>query len=454
MADSTDSKTDRENETNDDAPVKEIDTSAPVSDMAAIVDIKGIVNSYEDVINQKATFGIGTIRLFNGGKEDIYQAQQVVANYKSEKGEYTIVSAYSELEKVVDLPDNIASAASYHLFTLYLKNSEMLKMKEMGISVVGNEVFGGAIDSRIEYYRRKDNVLLLKKCNKLAAMVVEKNAFMVDVENSETFAVGENFSTKANIVMSDDFERLKTVSPSMVEDNGEICRFSVDRKDVDKETFYLELQEAFGLDCEIGEDFLTPFSEEYLTFMLKGEIVVPTGTGSEKTAGGEVNLFLGGKNVEVSNFNKFAVIREREDGDVVSISSMGNYRNLGENHLALEVLEIDFGKSAFLEMKKNGENSVAFETIRKFGIFHYEYKEENGQGKTKSCPIGVLLGKTPQNSIFLCHENNVAFEVGETLQVAANLAVSSDPAIIAEAAGDEKECYCHKGNQEIDCGEF
>lgn len=425
------------------------------SDPGLLFELSGIVNSYEDLVNQTAVNGIGHMTLLEDGIEAAYVDRPVVTEFLPEdRDPMLVLSALGPQSADPNPHENHVASGTYSTIYVYLFRHILEEKLNQEEALLYGEEIDAAIHVKTNYYVRKDGMRFYRRCNALVDTQESGSVVALDTEGVDDFSVGQLFSARGNIILSDDPEVIEERSAIQEEDNGEFCIFIIDGVYVDAATFYDGLESELALTCELPEGFLDPTTTESLRGLFKGEIVEFIGNGSEAGGPGNFVVSLTSGQIPIQDTNRFVALEERPEGDLLRLVLMGGYQTLGADHIRLNMLNLDFFRDELVSQSASGLTTLAPEAVYAFSLYDYEYKSVGGVVSYKVCPLATLVDATAVGELRFCDTGNTDFSVGEPFELAVNIPLTSDASAMVQDFGEVGFCSCARGDEEIDCGEF
>ncbi len=222
--------------------------------------------------------------------------------------------------------------------------------------------------------------------------------------------------------------------------------------------YYLGIEDAWEtsvleLSCSLPDDFLTPQAANSLTFILDGVLA------DGQPGSGEVQVTLDGETHDYGSYAIAAVTRSAQDGTpIVTVTSYGSLNQVAPNQISMKYMETNIGIERLESLKTAGENRLDYDP-ETGGFFAYlsevNDKTVGSNRYVRMCPTAILTQGDYTPSLWVCVENNSEFVQGEPFEIAANLPMTTDSALIGQVLANEGACYCYQhGGSEFDCADW
>jgi len=183
--------------------------------------------------------------------------------------------------------------------------------------------------------------------------------------------------------------------------------------------------------CFIPEDFFTVISKDYFMFNISG-IISENSVASNYLS----DLSLFGKSYKLEN----AMIFPYENKIVLYL-----YTTIDSNKIRLA--EVIFDKDMLKKYKEINQQKFFVSDADVVAVFDMDISSSDIQ---RTCVTAVSdKNAYDYGSFFNCNQYNNSFDIGETLNMAGNIALTTDPTAISSVMNnqpaptlDENLCYC------------
>jgi hypothetical protein len=317
------------------------------------------------------------------------------------------------------------------------------------------EATAGTLEARTNLYhttylRRADNSIVFRRCMVAVLDKPEESRLFVNFANNVDFTPGENILAWGNIALTTDFD--PTQLTGYEEYEGQWCTFKLDDTTIDKAQYEEELvKDVSKLDCELPEGFLDGAGDTSATYTFRG--VINEAGAQQNTAGyGTFTVKIAGTEIPVSDYIAIATTSVGTAGqELVAVESAGGLVTIsGQNHYKYNYFSAIVDKQTLLDAQGAGDTSCLFSGIGDGALafvqlFYVEEKQISSTIYQKVCPTAVLAPLPATSAILYCIGGNTAFAVGEEVQSAANVTLTTDEAYMMEVLqvdSADKLCSC------------
>jgi hypothetical protein len=434
--------------------------STPVSPNALVFELKGMINSYDSVLHsENATYGKGKFQFHATGKQpEVIQEDPMVFEYVYE-GKDAGAKAGKRVLALRGLRfHHLESSAARFRITLaqVIIPEEALDRTAVTqeVDVAASKLSATLRD--ITSVVRADDVVLYKDCT--LGVIDAKNTgsrLRVDQHQGKAgLAVGRPLFIWGNLALETDPARLD----ALLAGKGQRCGCTKDKKPITCAEFETEAQKSGEeLSCPLPQGFLEPGSTSHLSMTFKGPINGTGGEASPASGLATLSAIVGGKPYALdylSHARRYPFTSGSWTGqEIVEILSMGDVKTVAKDRYTFNVLLTRVRVDLLQKLKADGVHQPPADTQLGYVAFLFEAEQiypEAGDNLVRMCPVAVTA--TPPGSLHLCHAANKTFAAGETLELAASLALSADPQQVAAWLGSG--CFCTKNNATISCDAF
>ncbi len=296
-----------------------------------------------------------------------------------------------------------------------------------------------------QYHKRADGVRLFKTCLKATADLGNSDSkYFVDHRNNNSFAAGENFILWANIALTDD--------PTLVM-NGpdQLCEYFILKGaagsiEINEQQYIKEMENQFGFDCTIESDFFETSGDSNAAFRFKG--VIFSADESPKTGITEMELQVDGKAYEVTDEESRAIQTETS----ILFQTLGSLIIQTSEHYVFDLFHLEIPQEKLMSLQ-NGEYLLQADMASGIvaAVLNIEQKALGSDTYIKHTPIAVI-DFSGNNELFICDDSNTVYGPGEELQLAGNINLTSEPAVLQLAFPDG--VFCEKNGASFPCDEF
>jgi hypothetical protein len=420
---------------------------------------KGLINSYEDVVNQQAVDGIGEASVVLPSGSTSLDEMAMTFRYDFPQ-DYPYEKWRGVSMLALDLYKTVkgdSTSATYNDLRLYIPRDDLAALKGSGGNVMGLGELALVSLSTIDLLVRKDGVRMQKTCfGAIADTSVKESKFFVNSSKNTGFAAGENLKIWANVAMTSDKAKILETFKTLVDDNGSLCRYLKDQTSITKEEYYVEIKKEFDLDCGVPDGFLTPLAADYETFMFKGLINDISGNDQPVNGVSVYKVFAAGKARSVNDYSAYSSAVKYDSMDLVGVTSIGNVIQMDAINYTYLATETYFSREDLVALKTGGVNRMDFDGSNMLtAVYAMEQKDRKPKSYFRQCALAVIDTTRTGSAAYVCHEKNTDFSAGEGLQTAANFELTTDTAAIAEYVGTDDGCICYdEASAYFDCSEF
>ena len=420
-----------------------------------IFDFKGLINSEQSMIDDKATPGIGSFDIVLGTEELSLDGDKFVyfkdfpENYATEElagKEYLIITDYTPKDNGTLENGNVYY--NYHYLTMGFSVSDFAALKKDNKNEM--KVPEPSWISFYSYFvvARENGQYFMQYCVRSVGIESESQIF-VDHRNNTSFSKGENLLFWGNITMSEPV--------NLTEENRDNCFFYSSTGEVlTKDEFDEEIAlTGTEFSCEIPEEFFDSKGEDYIKFKYKGRISdSEVGQGYTEFA----KMDLDGTFYHADDFLSGSGLTTVISKKSVYLQMTGDYSLTSNRSSEYNDLQVFIPVSTLNGMKEDGVKEVKFSAENIFNfyvVFHRTtYLEIDGQGYVKSCPIAVLDKESLHSALYFCIDENSAFNAGDEIEAAGRITVSDTDEKIGEYYPDGCICYAYGDAEDITCEDF
>ncbi len=410
---------------------------------------KGLINKAEDFDTGNITDGIGEF-IFEIGGETLDVSDDPAAFLAQLPDDYPY-EEYRGLEYIGLIAMHILEQGTTEGHLYYFSAGiareflQELKTAETPEAVPPTAFWATLYD--YSYFIRADQVTLLKFCpiTKYEA-AANASALFVDARANKSFAPGENLIIWGNIAIT-------------AESEGEMCRYMMGDADITKEQYDEEkAKNVLDFSCELPENFAEPRYEEYDMFRSRGIINDAESADITTSAAIERTVLVNGKELEVLSYQSAWYLVSWAGTDYIALQSLGNFSSAAETYHFTSG-ELYLMRDTLAALKESGETLVGNVASQIYLVFsEVDEKVDGNDYLMKQCPVAVLDVTVDDHSLFFCSAGNTDFAVGEYIEAAGNMALTHDPAAIAEYVQYEG-CVCYRypdGGDAVamDCADF
>lgn len=458
----------------EDTAVPDVDTATPTKPgddfntppRSVVFEFKGLINSYDDVLAQTDTKGVMDMTLTLGDIDitmnDYPTSYRLLYPDEEQYGElagteHIMLGSFGDLKQ----------EGSYVMYYTFIAGMPVTALEEIKKNKTP-EATAAALESRVNlthttYLRRPDNSVVLRRCMIAVLDTPEESRLFVNFVNNVDFTPGENILAWGNIALTVDFDPEKLTGYEQYE--GQWCSFRLDDATIDKTQYEAELmKDVTKLDCEVPADFLDGAGDTSATYTFKG--VINESGAQQNTAGfGAFTVKVAGTEIPVSDYIAIATTSVGTAGqELVAVESLGGIETItGQNHYKYNYFSAIVDKQTLLDAKTAGDASCLFAGIgdgeKAFvQLFAVEEKQVNSITYQKVCPTAVLAPLPATSVILYCIGGNTEFAVGEEIQSAANVTLTTDETYLMqvfEVDSADKLCGCNENyTTVIECSAY
>jgi len=311
-----------------------------------------------------------------------------------------------------------------------------------------------AIVREIEAVVRPDRVRLDKRC--YVAVPDADNpgtAVFVDGRANTAFTAGETLLAWSNVALVTDHGALGDAlqAAGVEEFEGRFCDCVKQGAPIPCEQWAREiLEDGLELSCAVPDDFDDDPAPSHMRFRFKGEIHA---AGTDTLASGAYlfDVVLDGASLPI-DYTAYATRSTLQEGvyageGLIVIGGMGAVTEVAPGRYAYVYVDVQMLSDGLEALKADGEYRMFLDGRHIFQADVYrveQFYETATSSWVRACP-SAGLDVAGAGSLWVCHEGNIGFAVGETLEVAGNLA-------LAPIAGGT--CHCSQDGEERTCDEF
>ena len=220
---------------------------------------------------------------------------------------------------------------------------------------------------------------------------------------------------------------------------------------LDEQAQMFQVQYSLDFDCPLPDTYESPPEGDHVLFKARGEI---TDFGSTCFAAREIEVRIDGQTWDVDSFSACATGQFLGIIEYVGISSFSSAQLLGPNHVTYNFLSAAVPKYKLQQLKADADYEIQASPNNLF-VAVMEMKSMDNQQLFKMCPVAVAAKDQPASSLFVCHDDNESFAVGETLQMAGRIALSTEADLIQNTLFMDNPCNCWKNEfDELTCDQF
>ncbi|MBI5532867.1 MAG: hypothetical protein HY898_09145 [Deltaproteobacteria bacterium] len=455
---STDASTDA---SSSDAPA--LDAVAPVSPNALVLQFKGMINTVEEVSDvSHTTFALSKVIAYLGTEvlsldEDPYAfAYRYPDNYP--------VPEYRGREVLVidALRKQDGSMADYRAdMAQVIVPLETLRSKPRTFEVRLGPGDGVTVSIRkLTGFYRADKVTLAKDCYRAVTDPgTAASAIVIDATGNQEFTPGESLFAQGNLALLADPDGLaKALSGKLEEHDGLWCSCRLNDNAISCAQWEEEVaKDVSSLSCGLPDGYKTPISDSHAIFTFKG--VINDLAAAPQYGSGVFDVKVEGQpcGLEYSSYAARATV---ESGPwagkpYLAITSLGGVETIAKGRYRFKYASTSVLEDTLAALKNGQKHQGFFDAQHPFYFALYDaWQADIGADQLiKLCPQAVGDLSVTTSSIYVCHENNESFAVGENLELAGNIELTADPTQTG-ASGPDGGCACYKNNAALDCALF
>lgn len=270
--------------------------------------------------------------------------------------------------------------------------------------------------------------------------------------------VGEPLHLYGNVALGTDAGAIAASDPDLVEYGGLLCELRVDDAPATAEEYEAALAEdGPQLSCELPEGYLEPPAADYVTVTFEGEI---NAADAEYLTYGsaEFGAGVGGEPVGDALYSVYATRTGASSGgtDYVAVTALDDVESDGAGGYAFGVIGVEALTDALVEAKEAGAPEIPADALFVYVADADQYYASSTGVYTRLCPIAVSDPASTASSLYVCLDASEAFGVGEELELAGSVVLSTDPSVVAGASGlpDGETCFCSLNEEAIPCDEY
>ncbi|HOW52371.1 MAG TPA: hypothetical protein PLV42_10055 [bacterium] len=431
-----------------------------------LFEFKGLINTYEDTMAQTDTKGVMDLTLkigdINIAMNDYPTAYRLLYPDEEQYGElagteHLIFGAHGDLKQE-------GSYVLYYTIIIGMPVTNLENIKKEKMPEATAETLAARTNLlHTTYLNRADNSIVWRRCMIAVLDKPDESRLFVNFANNTDFTPGENILAWGNIALTTDFDPEKLTGYEEYE--GQWCTFRLNDTTITKAQYEEELvKDVTKLDCDLPEGFLAGVGDTSATYTFKG--VINEAGAQQNTAGyGTFTVKIAGAEVPVSDYTAIATTSLGAAGqELVAVESLGGVEMIsGQNHYKYNYFAAIVDKQTLLDAKESGDASCLFSGIgdgeKAFvQLFAVEEKQVSSVTYQKVCPTAVLAPLPATSAILYCIGGNTAFAVGEEIQSAANVTLTTDEAYLMqvfEVDSPDKLCGCNENyTTVIECSAF
>jgi len=433
----------------------------PVADESLVFTFKGRINDAATAYEQLKV-GEGDFKLtLDGGTDELTEGMMALADTfpadagtESLRGEkYVALAVYKTLEGT----STTMTAEHVNVYAI-VDDLMALKKDRKNLMPIGR---GIVVAHKWFVNLKMDGSRLDRVCTIGFADPANKDSrYFVDTGLNKTFGVGEVLALWGNVGLETDPAAIKEQYPDLEDYEGLWCQFLKDNATITKDEYVAELaSDDATLSCDMPQGYLDPFSADHLAVTFKGAI---NDAANQYPAYGaiQIDAEVDGGTYGDAVYSTYAY-KYTDAGagtDYVAASTMDDVVEVSTRRYTVNLIAIEVARPALVEAKASGEGLIANDQI-----FAYIAEAEliyAADGTTldyqKICPVAVNDPASTASSAFVCAEGNTDFSIGETLELASNLALTTDPAVVGPLSGvpEGETCICQNLTTPIPCADF
>lgn len=459
----------------EDTLIPDVDTATPTKPgddfntpaRNVLFEFKGLINTYDDVMAQTDTKGVMDLTLTLGdiaiAMNDYPTAYRLVYPDDAEQygelagTEHLIFGAHGDLKQE-------GSYVLYYTIIIGMPVTDLEDIKKEKTPEATAETLAARTNLlHTTYLNRPDNSIVWRRCMIAVLDKPTESRLFVNFANNTDFTPGENILAWGNIALTTGFDPAKLTGYEEYE--GQWCTFRLNDTTITKAQYEEELvKDVTKLDCDLPEGFLDGAGDTSAIYTFKG--VINQSGAQQNTAGfGTFTVKVDGEPVEVSDYIAIGSTSVGTAGqELVAVESLGGIETItGQNHYQYNYFAAIVDKQMLLDAKEKGDASCLFAGIgdgeKAFvQLFAVEEKQVNSVTYQKICPTAVLAPLPASSAILYCIGGNIDFSVGEEIQSAAHVTLTTDEAYmmqIFEVDSADKLCGCNENyTTVIECSAF
>lgn len=220
---------------------------------------------------------------------------------------------------------------------------------------------------------------------------------------------------------------------------------------LDDQAEMFQAQYSLDFDCPLPPEYEVAPEGDRVLFKARGEI---SEFGSDCFASREFQVVIDGEEWDVDSYSACATSQFLYALEYVGVSTFSTAQLLGPGHVGYRFLSAAVSRLTLQKLKSDDQYELATKPNHLF-VAAMEMKSAGTDQLFKMCPVAVAAQGQPDSSLFVCHDNNDTFAVGETLQMAGRIALSTDQELIQNTLFMDGPCNCWKNQyDELDCDQF
>ncbi len=459
----------------EDTLVPDVDTAPPTKpgddfntpERSVLFEFKGLINTYEEMLAQTDTKGVMDLTLKLGDIDitmnDYPTSYRLL--YPDDEEQYGELAGTEHL--ILGAHGDLKQEGNYVLYYTIIIGMPVTALEEIKKNktpeATAETLAARANLMHTTYLNRPDNSIVWRRCMIAALDKPAESRLFVNFANNADFTPGENLLAWGNLALTTGFDPEKLTGYEQYE--GQWCNFKLNDTVITKEQYEEELvKDVTKLDCDLPEGFLDGAGDTSVTYTFKGAI--NEAGAQQNTAGfGAFTVNVDGEAVEASDYIAIATTSVGTAGqELVAVESLGGIETItGQNHYKYNYFAAIVDKQTLLDAKTAGDASCLFSGIgdgeKAFvQLFAVEEKQVDSVTYQKICPTAVLAPLPATSAILYCIGGNTGFAVGEEVQSAANVTLTTDESYMMqlfEVDSADKLCGCNENyTTVIECSAF
>ena len=281
----------------------------------------------------------------------------------------------------------------------------------------------------------------------------------VDHAGNESFEAGEILRAWGNVALTTDPDVILEKNPGLEEYDSMLCLFMKDNVPISKEQYEEELEsDGADLSCELPADYLEPFADDYMTIKFNGQI---NDVDDEYPVYGsvELDISIDGEKYGDAVYSTYVMRGQTTGQEVVSVSVLDNVEQLNDTDFVYNGTGFTMTAAVLDDALESGDGMITDTSGFMSDVSDISLIYEAGGtvlAYYRICPIAVMDVESAQSSAYVCLDDNADFGVGEMLEFAGNVALTTDMDAIRLQYGmaSDQDCICAHYNTPIECSEF
>ena len=413
----------------------------------------GLINSEADAAAQNVVQGTGwaTTHLDN----DDQDYSDMMGAYRYHVPETSSATNLADKDTValffMQMTGQEGNTYHYLYFYSYLTIDQLQALAAAGPAEVPvPSGFGLRVYQSDYTVRSFDQALFSRTCLVTGAnKAATASRIFINSWNNRDFSAGENIHLWANVSL----DPPTVISP---DNEGQYCGYAMNSQPITKEEYEEGLaQTEPELSCDIPDGFLDPDGSDWLSLIFVGPINDGSQSWQNLAAGaGSATATIDGTDLAVGDQYEIAALYTNPE-QLVFLYAKGGTEQLGPNHYAYHDVQLSIPQRWLQAVKANGQTTVPFDPDSMSVLVDAAEQIIDGNDYwTKMCPTLIFSQDSSDGTIILCSENNDSFAIGEQLEIALSIPMTSDATAIHETMGTREDCFCYHGHQIVDCSEF